>query len=986
MGEFYLGSDSFSDAMEYLLRVEKEESRSTLTDAEVAALYARLARCCLGLGRHEDAMDYAAKSAASASRAGDTVTGAEADVVVARTEAKSGRFRKSLRAAERAYAVLRKMPDSALLAEASKALGTAHAELGNMTAARDCLVDCLVCNRRLGNEEGVAGALNNLGILAKRSGDLSSAIDYFERALEIDRRLGRPAAVARRLNNLGLALYRSARWTEAEEHLMQAWKIYTGLGATRDIVAVESALGNIRRVRRDWSGARAHFRRVLRVSQENGYRRAEALALEFLGDLEKDQGHYEDALRSLNQAFSCAHRLSSMSDVIGEVLRRRAEVFLALGRLDEAERDCNAALDLCRRIGDRLEEGSTLRVLAALSYTRGRRTAARVLSSRARRVQSRTGETFELAMTALTDGVGMVVSGRIGQAELEFVESRLFEAEQLFENMGATYWAGRCSLARARALRAAGAAGRCRGWIDKARAELSLAGDPAGISELDALRRELDAELAASTATAPGRYAVLADSLPLLTSSERDPGALHGFVSAVADEVGADRAVVFRLETEGRPAVVTSVGRTGRRLAEVRRFVRSAVDSGIDRPLVAASGSGETIPTRVAAVALIPSDPVGGQGWLLYADRLHGDGASAFSEADVEFMGASVMLLSEALTRGARAMEETGSNVTGPRFAAGFITRDAATLGLIQGIERVCDSSIPVLLLGESGVGKDILARAIHEASGRTGRFVVLNSGAVPQHLQESELFGHVRGAFTDADRDREGLIESAASGTLFLDEIGDMSLELQVKLLRFLQSGEYRRVGDTAVLRSDARVVSATNRDLRAGIETGDFRRDLFYRLSAYTVDIPALRERPCDIAPLMHRFLEVYSRLEGKRVRGFDDEVVTLFQHYDWRGNNVRELENEVRRGVALYVDGGTIGLDHVRPDLVAKRESLIESTRVAPGVTLSLKDEVEALEQSRIREALERHGRSKRDAADALGLSRTGLYTKLKKYRME
>jgi transcriptional regulator with PAS, ATPase and Fis domain len=353
----------------------------------------------------------------------------------------------------------------------------------------------------------------------------------------------------------------------------------------------------------------------------------------------------------------------------------------------------------------------------------------------------------------------------------------------------------------------------------------------------------------------------------------------------------------------------------------------------------------------------------------------------------VRLMGASIRLLSEALNG---AVEVSSGSSVGEAdeqgFCDDFITKDPATLEVVANVARVCDSSIPILLLGESGVGKDIVARAVHESSDRPGRFVVLNSGAVPSHLQESELFGHVKGAFTDADRDREGLVETARDGTLFLDEIGDMSLDLQVKLLRFLQSGEYRRVGDSTARRSNARVVSATNKSLRDAIEAGEFRRDLFYRLSAFTASIPPLRDRRCDVVPLMQHFLAVYSKLEGKDVAGFSDDVVELFQCYDWSGNNVRELENDVRRGVALCEDGEVIGLDHVRPELLARREELLGSGLTAPGAALSLKDEVEALEQCRIREALETHHQNKQDAADSLGLSRTGLYTKMKKYGMD
>jgi len=937
MGQFYLESDSYSDAMVYFLRADEEALRSQLSGDDVALLYASLARCYFGLGKHDEARSCAGKVSALAVRAGNSVMAAEANVILSRTEAKSGRFRKSLRKAEQAYAVLRKEPDSALLAEAGKALGTAHAELGNMTAARDCLIDCLVCNRRLGNDEGVAGA-----------------IEYFERALDIDKRLGRPAAIARRLNNLGVALYRSARWDEAETRLKRAWEIYTSLGATRDVVAVESALGNLCRVRRDWKGARDYFTRALRTSQEEGYRRAEALAFEFLGDLEKDLGRFEEALKALDQALACAHRLSSMSDVIGEVLRRRAEVYVALGRLDDAERDCTVALDLCRRIGDKLEEGATLRVLSAVSYSRGRRSDAQVLSARAERVQTRTGEFLELALTALTDGAGMRYSGPVDEAVLDIIESRLCTAEQLFERIGASYWVARCSLERARALHAAGRRGRCRVWLEKARPELERVCDEAGLAELTALQREIDAELAESATVRPGRYSILAEASLHLRTSDGDPAILHGAATAVADEVSADRVVVFRKEPDAQLKVVTSVGRTGRRLAEVRRLVRSVTgDGGLNRPYVAAAGAGPggPISRRLAAVALIPVevDPATGATLLLYADRLNNDGATAFTEVDIEFLGASARLLAEVLRAGAtrefgHAFDPEDSESDFPR---GFITRDPVTANMLAGVDRLCDSTIPILMLGESGVGKDILARAIHESSSRTGRFVALNSGAVPANLQESELFGHAKGAFTDADREREGLIDAASGGTLFLDEIGEMSAELQVKLLRFLQSGEYRRVGDSSIRTSDARVVSATNSDLRADVLEGSFRRDLFYRLSAFTVEIPPLRERPCDIVPLMRHFLETYAELEGKDVRGFSDEVVALFQHYDWRGNNVRELENEVRRCVALCANGDWIGLEQVRPELLAMRGGVLASGRAAPGDMFSLKDEVEALE---------------------------------------
>jgi DNA-binding NtrC family response regulator/tetratricopeptide (TPR) repeat protein len=991
-GHVYLSSDSYSDAIAYFRVAERDEHLATLTAAEAAGLYASLARSYLGLGKHDEARECAleALSVASRGEAGDEA--AEAHVVLARIDVRSGRFQEALEAAEKAYSILRREPDSPLIAEASKVLGSAHAELGNTAAARDCFTECLVTNRRLGNEAGVAGAYNNLGILAKRSGDLAAAVEYFERALEIDSRLGRPGSIARRLNNLGVVLYRLSRWSEAEECLRRAWQIYSRLGAERDVAAVECALGGVFRARRQWGAAREHLERVVRVSRERGYLRSEAIALEFLGELEADQGRHAEALRVLGRAHELARRLGSTSDVVAEVLRRRAEVLLATGRLDEAERDCTQALELTRRIGDRLEEGSALRVLSGIAFAKGTPGAGEVLSERAEEVIRRTGESFELARVALGEAVGLRLCAK-REVPIERIEARLSTAEDLFARMGALYWVGRCRLERSRSLLAVGDGVRARSWLESARPEVEIDGDSEGLREIGALTDELDAEVAAAGAVGESRYSVIADGYRFLESTTPDAEALHALATRVAAIVSADRLALFSVDEGGRPVFATAVGRTGRRLAEVRRVVRAAADGhGSVRPVVLGpdASDGKLVPRAIAAVAAVPADPVAQEGrYVLYADRLRAGSAGAFSAPDIDFMRAAVRVLALAhrAIEGAQPSTGEGRRVrdeVGPETSGGFITADPGMLSIVESVARLRSSTIPILVQGESGVGKEVLARWIHEGGrSRTGRFVALNAGAIPQHLQESELFGHVKGAFTDADRDRPGLIEAAADGTLFLDEIGEMGPELQVKLLRFLQSGEYRRVGESRVRTSDVRVISASNRNLRDEVAAGRFRGDLFYRLGAYVVEIPPLRERRRDTRLLMDHFLELYATSEGKHVLGFAPEVYELFLRYDWRGNNVRELENEVRRGVALCDDGGLIGVEQLSPALVARREAILHSAKAGGFDGSSLREEVEALERRRIHEALEQAGQSKRKAASLLGLSRTGLYTKLRKY---
>ncbi|HOV03146.1 MAG TPA: sigma-54 dependent transcriptional regulator [Kaistiaceae bacterium] len=232
----------------------------------------------------------------------------------------------------------------------------------------------------------------------------------------------------------------------------------------------------------------------------------------------------------------------------------------------------------------------------------------------------------------------------------------------------------------------------------------------------------------------------------------------------------------------------------------------------------------------------------------------------------------------------------------------GFVGTSPAMLGIYDQITRIAPSKAPVFISGESGTGKEVCAEAVHARSGRAeGPFIALNCGAIPKDLMESEIFGHVRGAFTGASEDRPGAAELADGGTLFLDEIGEMDLALQAKLLRFIQTGTVRRVGATKTQAVDVRIVCATNRDPYREVSTGRFREDLFYRLHVLPIHLPPLRERPGDILPLAARFLADFSEEEGRAFTGFEPDAERLLAAWPWPGN-VRELQNVIRRVVVL------------------------------------------------------------------------------------
>jgi DNA-binding NtrC family response regulator len=294
-------------------------------------------------------------------------------------------------------------------------------------------------------------------------------------------------------------------------------------------------------------------------------------------------------------------------------------------------------------------------------------------------------------------------------------------------------------------------------------------------------------------------------------------------------------------------------------------------------------------------------------------------------------------------------------------------------------VERVAPTNSTVLLGGESGAGKDMIARVIHQHSRRAaGPFVKINCAAIPENLLESELFGYERGAFTGAVGAKPGKFELADKGTTFLDEIGDVPPATQVKLLRVLQEREFERLGGTKTLKVDVRLVAATNRDLRAALEQGTFREDLYYRLNVVPINIPPLREHKEDIPELVNLFVARFAHEAGKGIEGVTPAAMKLLMEFHWPGN-VRELENIIERAVA-FAEDKVIEADDIRLDLSpATPSKLLAGSPAAfppPGMTL------ESYEEEIIREALRRASGNKSQAARALGLSRNALRYRLSK----
>lgn len=463
------------------------------------------------------------------------------------------------------------------------------------------------------------------------------------------------------------------------------------------------------------------------------------------------------------------------------------------------------------------------------------------------------------------------------------------------------------------------------------------------------------------------------------------PGQVHSFLSKFLQIIGEELSssfvrLVFLDDASQVVFEQTWPGPENSCVSASEKIIRRVLQE--KRPLLAGCKEGSSwndcppISTRTNQSLLclpLPGDDRPDGAICLFRDS----GQSPYSQEDLELL----TLFSQAL----QLLVKNGGNHNSAERYSDPSKGEDPLIGQSRGssrirtlIDKVKDADAPVFIYGESGTGKEIIARSIHERGARRrGPFVAVNCGAIPDPLLESELFGHARGAFTGALRDKAGLIEEANGGTFFLDEVGDLSLPLQAKLLRLLQEKEIRRVGETRTRRVDVRFVSATNKNIEKEIEQGNFRVDLYYRLRILTIEVPPLRERKGDLLLLVEHFLERYCR-EMRRGRAyFSPRSMELLMDYSWPGN-IRELQNEIQRSLILS-----------NPEALIKEDCL--SAKVNPqketpaAVSYDFFEAKADFEKRFLTQALLRFGHNKARTAEGIGLSRQGLFKLLKKHNL-
>ncbi len=999
LAELNLRFENFSDAIGAFERALASAKAGGEPPAKIASLCKRLGECYIGKSEMRKALAFLEEARSiltQESLANNREARIESALVNART-AKAlydlGRYEDSKRYGLAAYEVLRSTSLNTEIGRVELTIGGAWFRVGDMERAKDYCRRALASFEREREEEDLANAYNNLGLICKSACQWEEATKYLEKARLLAEKLGHNYGVASRCLNLGVVKVKLAEWELAGYYLDQALRRFSEIGNQAGIAKARIALGQLHLKRREWEPSRAHLEEGLSIANECSLGREAVLAREFLGELALELGRYDDAADALRAALKESEALGSPADLEGEVARRLAEVSLAMGRGRDALHLARKSMKACARGGDRYEELAARRAhgmaLASLGRTGEGTVEIQNVLSNLRRL----GERYQLARTCVSLASCLSASptsGGGGETD-PMVLGLLREASEIFAALGLRGLQAEVQLEMARAEQADGATDRALDAIDRGLAFVDGTDEPVLSEKLEKFRGELERVFAPDSELLSSEMRTFLEVDRLTRTGAGDKEILTSVLRRLVSRSGCDKGFVSICPDGSRGTVASAVGMDRSEAKRILSVLCSKEEGAVDRaaPLIVtsverdsrlreASGALEGISCLVFMPFSLPWESRS----AIFVARNSDNPLGSFNQADLNKLAVHMNFAAMALF-GVERSELVKENVKlkgelESKFAQdGIVTRNREMLEILELVRKIGDTNATVLVEGETGTGKGLVARAIHMASSRSSQpFFQINCAALPEPLLESELFGHVQGAFTGAVSDKRGMFEEASGGTVFLDEVDKTSASVQSKLLHVLDRQELRPVGANKWRRVDVRVICATNVDLRRKISDGTFLDDLYYRMNDIDIKVPPLRNRKDDIPVLASHFVQMFSEEFGKKVGGISAQAMEQLLGHEWRGN-VRELEKTIKRMIMLAEEGQTLEIDLLSPEM---RQGGAPQGPLN-GAGRKLKEEVAKTERRTIAQALEACGWNKSEVARQLGISYPCLLKKIR-----
>ncbi len=837
--------------------------------------------------------------------------------------------------AQRALEQFRQNGEWRGLAEAYFAVGVADLFEGNYEACLENLEQVL---KLIGDKPAayvLGRAYSNMAGACWFLKRPQEGIDYLKKAITYYERTDHKTNAADGYNNLGINLILIGQWERAQEALERAFSLATEVDERgAKVPMILDSLGELHMLRGDLDPAKDYLTRAVALATENGNKWYAAQALRTLGRCFLVLEDPSSALGKAREALTLSEPIGDRQGICESRLIA-AEAHLLTGELEECSRDLQrVSAETTDSPTDLAFTGEAHRLNGMLNMARNDAASAAQHFGSSVSIFDMLGDRYRAARAHLELGraYATILPERAGE--------HLSRALNTFRDLGA-----RLDLSRA----------------EEELRDLSRS-TPERIQEQSALTQLLTLRLAEAVA-----------SRELL---------LRELAAVMRQETGAQRVVITEEGERREPKVVVAMGCTPADSQKIAMELDAVEDDK----------SCERYCRKHDAEVIILKSSNAPTAKLYLAPKNRAKlpkGVALEPLLRVVELGMDVC----ALRAGAQksGTSESTDELTGTSLMPGFIHSSPAMTQLVEEVHKIRSSDVTVLVTGESGTGKELVARAIHAISSRRAKvFVPFNCTAVPKELSEGYLFGYRRGAYTGAISDSQGVIRTAAGGTLFLDEVGDLPLDVQPKLLRFLQEGEIQPLGEQRPSKVDVRIIAATNTDLEEMVSQGRFREDLYYRLNVIRLRVPPLRERRSEIPTIVNYYVNHYSAKFGRKDIQITPQAVDLLMVSDWPGN-VRQLCNEIQRTVARSEDGTIITPEHLSPELkrtsspttpsAASIAAMPSSTNLPRTGTLA--DALAEVERRMIADAMRRHGGNISRAARELGLTRRGLYLKLERH---
>jgi hydrogenase-4 transcriptional activator len=867
-------------------------------------------------------------------------------------------------------------------------LARVYRKLNECPISRDHAERALNFMRDRGDWLGMAEAYREIALSYHQEGNSEKSLEYFDLGVQIIGDRSAPFMLGKLYTDMSGAYVFLRRPQEGIECLEKSIEFFNQTEHVLNSVIAYNNLGIHRLHIGDWDRAEEMIRKALDLARQSNHVHVAGI-LDSLGELKILRGELAEAHELFASAAAMA-RERKREWYEAQALRNLARCKLAEGDARGAAATARETIELSTRIGDKHYANMAGLVLAESYLELGNISGG----ENALEVVEENDPAADFFVTGSIQRIRGLFALALGDRDLAVHHFNrcltIFEtAEDIFNSGIANLLIGTNlpEMRNARALKHLGVAYD----IFKRLGRDDLANEA---TEAIEKRRSVPAATIVERSAASSAVVSQLQMVRLAEATASRELLFRELIAVLQQESQAKRIIIAEMNDESRLTPFITHGYSTTESSEILNKLQASIDAGDSRSFA-----------KKRNLSVLPLKPTNARGATLVVSPATGahlnDGSPLQPLIRVVELGMDVISLREN-TR-SKPVEQDASMYASSSLLPGFIHSSPAMTSLVEEVYKIRSSDVTVLVTGESGTGKELVSRAIHAISNRKDKiFIPFNCTAVPKELAEGHLFGYRKGAFTGAVNDSPGMIRSADGGTLFLDEVGDLPLDVQPKLLRFLQEGEVQPIGEKRPIKVDVRVIAATNMPLEEKVADGTFREDLYYRLNVIRLRVPPLRERRSEIPPIVNYYINHYSSRFGKRDITFTPQTIDLLMVCQWDGN-VRQLCNEVQRIIARAVDGEVVTPDHLSPEL--KRASrpitafgdnsnskvitsfdqpIMPFANIGSGGTLE--DAVSELEMQMIRSSLSRNNWNISRVANELGLTRRGLYLKLARYGIE